>query len=224
MISAIVNTRVGCNIGGTFINILAYADDMVILAPSWYGLQFLLDILGKAAADISMSFNTKKTVCMVFTPKSKNKVISSTFPALSLAGSHLSFVDQLKYLGHIIDSKLCDINDMKREIKCLFTRTNILLRRFKNCSTKVKITLFKSHCMCFYGIALWSNYTASMLDRIVSCFIKCLKMFFGYPKFSSVTNMFMELQLPTFHTVLYNYKIGFSWQCKNSNNRLVGLF
>jgi len=38
-------THVGCNIGGVYINVLAYADDTVILAPSWRGLQQLLSAI-----------------------------------------------------------------------------------------------------------------------------------------------------------------------------------
>jgi len=38
------NSRVGCNIGGLCVNVLTYADDMVILAPSWRGLQQLLSV------------------------------------------------------------------------------------------------------------------------------------------------------------------------------------
>ena len=34
-----INCKVGCNLGGVFDNILAYADDIVLLAPSWAGLQ-----------------------------------------------------------------------------------------------------------------------------------------------------------------------------------------
>jgi len=33
---------VGCNVGGLFVNILAYADVLVLLAPSWYALQDLI--------------------------------------------------------------------------------------------------------------------------------------------------------------------------------------
>ena len=58
-----VSSRIGCNIGGTFINLLAYADDMVILAPSWAALQKLLTTIQTAAAEINMSFNTKKNGC-----------------------------------------------------------------------------------------------------------------------------------------------------------------
>ena len=51
-------TQTGCCIGGTMINILCFADDMVLLAPSWNALQFLIDVLYNAASSLHMKFNT----------------------------------------------------------------------------------------------------------------------------------------------------------------------
>ena len=107
-----------------------------------------------------MSFNTKKTVCMIFNPHFNHKVISGIFPQFHLAGCKLSFVPNFKYLGHIIDNRLQDDDDVYRELKCLFTRTNILIRRFSHCSLNVKLRLFRSFCICFYDIALWRNVKA----------------------------------------------------------------
>ena len=45
LIIAIMSTKIGCNIGGLFTNIFAYADDMVLLAPSWRALQYLINEL-----------------------------------------------------------------------------------------------------------------------------------------------------------------------------------
>ena len=45
LISTISQSRLGCNIGGMFVNLFAYADDMVILAPSWYAMQALIHFL-----------------------------------------------------------------------------------------------------------------------------------------------------------------------------------
>src|SRR5664279_3810981 len=39
LVQGISTTGTGCNIGGVFYNILAYADDMVLLAPTWAALQ-----------------------------------------------------------------------------------------------------------------------------------------------------------------------------------------
>ena len=36
LITTIVHSRIDCNIGGLAVNNLAYADDMVVVAPSWF--------------------------------------------------------------------------------------------------------------------------------------------------------------------------------------------
>jgi len=67
------------------VNILAYTDDMVLLAPSWKGLQDLLNIIDKVAVEINMSFNTKKTVCMLFSPTERYKIVCNHCPQFCLA-------------------------------------------------------------------------------------------------------------------------------------------
>ena len=47
---------------GVFINILCYADDIVLLAPSWRALQSLLNCLDEQIQLIDMCCNTKKPV------------------------------------------------------------------------------------------------------------------------------------------------------------------
>jgi len=49
-------------------NFLAYAGHIVLLAPPWRGLQILLKVVEATVVDIILSFNTKKTVCMIFNP------------------------------------------------------------------------------------------------------------------------------------------------------------
>ena len=144
LISTVVNSKIGCFIAGVCVNLLAYADDIVLLSPSWHGLQMLLNIIEDAAKAVDMSFNTDKTVCMVADPYDKRKIVSYAFPCFKLANSDLKFVSQFKYLGHIIDNSFCDDSDINRELKCLFGRVNILIRRFSRCSLQVKLKLFKS--------------------------------------------------------------------------------
>jgi len=45
MLHELVEADAGCNIGGVFINVLAYADDLVLYAPTWQALQYLINIL-----------------------------------------------------------------------------------------------------------------------------------------------------------------------------------
>jgi hypothetical protein len=122
LINSITSLRLGCNVAGTMINLLCFADDMVLLAPSWRGLQILIDKLHTEALAINMTFNVSKTVCMIFKPVNSRYAICDIFPAFSANRQILTFVTQFKYLGHIIRNDLCDDEDIKREIKTLFTR------------------------------------------------------------------------------------------------------
>jgi len=175
----------------------------------------------EAAGKINMTFNTKKTVCMTYNPCNRRKIVCSSFPQFTLAGCKLQFVDKFRYLGNIIDNCLCDDQDIQREIKALFTRTNILCRRFYRCSTGVKLKLFRSFCICFYNVALWSNFTVNAYKKLSLCYSKCIKSFFGYAKHSSVTGMLFELGLPSFDTLMHNCKISFNRCLSLSENLLV---
>ena len=80
-----------CVAAGCFVNIFAYADDPVLLAPSWQAMQTLIAILEKAASGINMSVNLSKIVCMVFSPLNKRNVVSDFFPPLKLSRRNLSY-------------------------------------------------------------------------------------------------------------------------------------
>jgi len=52
----------------------------------------------------------------------------------------LKFVDKFKYIGYIISYDERDDKDVLREVRGLFTRANILARRFGLCSVAVTRT------------------------------------------------------------------------------------
>ena len=84
--------------------------------------------------------------------------MSGNFPLFTSAGYELVFADKLNYLGHIIENNLTDHTNLNREVKCLYTHTNILIRQFKRCSVRVKTQLFKTYCLCLYDAATWLNF------------------------------------------------------------------
>jgi len=211
----------GCNVGGLFINILAYADDIVLLAPTWAALQKLLSVMEKHIIDIDMSCNVKKTVCMIFEPKRKSSRISGTFPQFKFGDSSLNYVERFKYLGHFIADTLCDDFDIQREIRNLFTRSNILARRFAKCSIDVKVTLFKAYCINLYDAGLWRNYSKGTLSKLLSCYHKCIKFVFGFKRRDSITGLLFELGLPSFNTIIHNSAVIVSRSLFNSCNPIV---
>ena len=70
--------------------------------------------------------------------------MATEFPRLKVGDSYISYASQFKYLGHIVSGDMTDDDDIEREIKYMFIRTNMLIRKFKKCSVAVKNKLFKS--------------------------------------------------------------------------------
>jgi hypothetical protein len=61
LLVALSNAGVGCFIGSTFVGALAYADDIVITAPTATAMRKLLAICDRYACEYHMSFNARKT-------------------------------------------------------------------------------------------------------------------------------------------------------------------
>jgi len=121
LLQNVADSHIGCYIGCMAVNILAYADDIVILSLSWRGLQALIDKLLLCARSIDMACNARKTVCMVVNPQCRSRVISSSFPLFTLGSSQLQFVSSFRYLGHILTNTLSDNKDIQCEKKHVFS-------------------------------------------------------------------------------------------------------
>ena len=102
----------GCKFGNQTINHISYADDLLIFCPS----SNLCEIYG---TEHDIKYNKEKTVYVIIKPrgfKLQNR------PDICLNGHMLSFVDSYKYLGAIMLSCFMDDDDIKRQIRALYTR------------------------------------------------------------------------------------------------------
>jgi len=68
---ALSRAGVGCFMGGNFVGALAYANDIVLLAPSASALRIMLVICDNYVKDYSMSFNASKSKCLVILPANR---------------------------------------------------------------------------------------------------------------------------------------------------------
>jgi len=59
------------------------------------------------------------------------------------------------------------------------------------------------------------------MNKLAAAYIKCIKIFFGYAKFSSVTVILLELGLPCFSTLLHNARVRLATRLNYSVNSLV---
>ena len=64
-------------------------------------------------------------------------------PRFLLNNVELEYVEQSKYLGHLICSDLsADVKDIEKCKSAMYMRGNMLIRKFSKCSDIVKIMLF----------------------------------------------------------------------------------
>ena len=154
LICQISDLNIGCKLGIMSSNIIVYADDIVILAPSLGALQYLLDIINVELLDLSLNINQEKTKIMRFLT-SKSKLNKSASRSFKINGQLIECVNSIKYLGFIITSNLNITEDINRVKSKFYIDFNSILRKFSFTDTKVKLFLFKQYCLQFYGCELW---------------------------------------------------------------------
>ena len=131
-------------------NVLAYADDLTLLAPSCTALQMLIDKAKDEAQKLDLEFNEKKSKCMVF--RNNNK--SDNVKHFKMGDNLLEFVSYFKYLGFIIQDDLRNTRDIDESRNRFYREFNIILKRMNFTDTRIKLYMFKQCCLQLYGAEL----------------------------------------------------------------------
>ena len=114
----------GCHINGIFYGAVIFADDIFLLSASKNGLQAMVDLCSRFVSARNLTFGTSvdsqksKTKCIMFSKKSKANVQTRN---IILDGNKLPWVDNVKHLGHTLqsDNKMTmDIVQKKRYLHC----------------------------------------------------------------------------------------------------------
>ena len=207
----------GCYIGDTCINHVFYADDICLITPSPSGLQRLLDICAMYGTEHNILFNPTKSVTMVFKSK-KNK---RTCPPVRLGCADLMYVSSAKYLGYLFTECFSDDDDMARQMRLLYTRTNVLLRNFALCSDSVKHQLFKSYCPVFYCPFLWTAFKGQSFHKIRVAFNNVHRKLLNYKRGDSASQMFVFHNFMNFESLLRKCIYSFKQRLSYSTNILI---
>ncbi len=102
LIGALKATEKGVKLNDITISVLAYADDLVLLAENENDLQSLLDTLFDWCSKWRLSINVDKTKVMHFRPVDSNR----TNFDFNVNGVSLEIVEQYKYLGILLQENL----------------------------------------------------------------------------------------------------------------------
>ena len=149
---------VGCHVGGLFMGVVGYADDLLLMAPTRRAMQAMLDKCEEYASDHNILFSTdpdpskSKTKCIFVCGDQKKLAKPAT---LTLCGRDLPWVSTASHLGH----ELSETGNMEQDVKekrATFISKSVEVREtFKFASPVEVVQAMKVYCSSFYGCMLW---------------------------------------------------------------------
>ena len=149
----------GCNIGGVYVGVVGYADDLLLLAPTRDAAQQMLKICEQFTDENNIKFSTHQDP-----RKSKSKALYVVEPRgaalhrpapLLLCGQPLPWVERADHLGHVLHQDGQMRQDC-REKRAQFIDSSVKLQEaFHFAHPHEHILATEKYCTTLYGSNLW---------------------------------------------------------------------
>ena len=186
LVKQVSSAKIGANFGIQNINILTYADDILLLSPTFQQLSIIYGILCNQLELLGLKINCKKTKCILFGNERRSAL---PVPSMLNMGNHdLEIVKSIKYLGYFLKSDLTDTDDIKKRLFSFYSKFFTLFKDFNNLKINTFVRLFNSYVKPDFGLALWSS-SCTLKNRMFKtfevAFSNALKRILGLSKYSS---------------------------------------
>ena len=203
IIEQICNLDVGCSLGWEKMNLICYADDIVLISPSANGLQFLIDKISSLLIQHGMVINAKKSSYVVFGSKSSIK----KFYSIVLSGEEMVRSSSCVYLGTVLSGDMSLKLDMDRAMQAYLKQFNSMYYRFNSLGNNLKFFLHKTFTS-FYATELWYDdlMNRNRFRKIEICYHKCIKKLAGLNVWDSNHLACSIVGVPVFRHLL-------AWSC-----------
>ena len=164
---------VGCSLEFQRANILCYADDMVLLAPTVTALQLMLNQVQRMLDNLGLKINIDKSQCLAL---SHNKKFIDFYAHLN--GERLVITRSIKYLGVFFSYDFSIDNDINRIMESFLKQFNCFYHKCNFLPNNILNFLFKTYSTSFYGIGSWYSFRHSFRTLSVA-YHKAIKKLAG---------------------------------------------
>lgn len=219
LIPKIESINTGAKLIHSKVDIILYADDILLLSNELTGLQKMLIVTEEYGNEFEIKFNPSKTTYMVFGPEKKKR--NEGLPKFE--GECIGRVDSLKYLGCHITKKLSSEMHVNKKRQATNIRIAALKRSvLRNDTTQVRIAtqIYKTYCrpILLYGCeAMRINLTQQ--HKIQTTESNAIKNALKINKFTKSTALLTALGLDTIQNRLLINSCNFI--CRLSKNSYV---
>jgi hypothetical protein len=152
-------TGAGCYISLVCCCIFLYADDILLISPTVFGLQIILNACESELTALDMKINVKKSMCIRFGKRFDEHCAE----VVSVQGGPIMWVDSCRYLGVYFSSGRsfrCSLDDAKARFYRAFNAVYSKVGRFA--SETVIINLIRTKCL---PILLYATEACPLLSR-----------------------------------------------------------
>ena len=181
MIGRVSSCDVGCRIGIYRTNIICYADDILLCAPSVQGLQFLVNYVCDILNDLCLPLNDKSSY-IVF----RNRRTPRVTYTIDVLTDTFENINECKYLGAILTDDFRLDEDLCRSSSSFLRQFNSIFHKFSFLNVDVLSFLIQSYCFSFYGSELWYNFSNKrVFNKISVAYHKAIKRVAGLAPWQS---------------------------------------
>ncbi len=198
IIALVEHTGLGFRIGSYLVNIMLYADDIILVTEYMHQMQRLLNIVEEFGESLEIKFNPNKTNYMQINSHIRKRGLNDLLDKnieLNMYNDKLTRVEEMKYLGNILTSDLKNSAHLNNRIQI----ATFNMYKFKDCD----FDLLGIHPLT--GIQLYKTYSRTALlygvENLVlqTGEINRLKFFE-----SNLVKKTIRLYKSTHNTALYN--------------------
>ena len=222
LIKSIASCNNGCKLGTDWVNIICYADDMLLLAPSARGLQILVDTAIPILNELRLIVNRSKSSYIVF--KHKRNITVPTL--LRLDGLLCEQVNEIKYLGVSFSNDDNNSSDVDRCCNSFLRQFNSMYHKFNYLKKDMLKFLFGAYCSSFYGAENWFEILNKerSIRKIGIAYHNAIKRICGLMKWDNNHTACDNLGLPIFkHFLMKKILIYFLSVCHSKSASLGSL-
>ena len=116
---------------------------------------------------------------------------------------------------------ICQMIKTSTDNAVRYGQANMLARKFNMCSTAVKVALFRAFCTPLYTAHLWRAYRKSNMKKLTVAYNDGMRMLLRIPRWSSASQMFVNVGVPTCHALIRNLMYRFMCRLTASENSII---
>ena len=141
--------------------------------------------------------------------------------SVSIRTEPLTYVYTVKYIGLVFSENKKDDEDMLKQLRSLYVKSNKVISMFNHSWLMLKLLLIKSYCTSFYCGYLWYDYKSITFSKIRVAFNNVSRRVLGLPKWSSASEMYATHNIEKFEAPLRKVIYGFIQRLEDSSNVII---